>query len=429
MATKTVKGTVQNWHMGNGKEKKYLTAEIKYGSARTLLRADVYNVENSLGEQRPKDQTQVRKLRNAIENGNYTPASFAASVKDNHEVRFEKNQAVIEVDEQEPLALINGFQRFSALESLRDKGGVTQKLIDNLPITCIVHLNAASRKIDFLNSNKNKPINKTHMLNLMVDSKAIEKGDPALVENARNIARLLQAEVNSHVYNQIGMSGYSKAAINLSSLTSSHASEQASSLYGLAKVAREYEKDNDWAVQRVVDAWQILQDATPELLETGKVLAPPPNGKVLGASLIVGLSVLLAYRQKLLEQDKPTDNDIELFVTAARAVFDISDEVTIKEKRSLLGDFAELFFADLAEREDTPVGYHDGLPIPLSRVFSGPSYGRESLPKEKAPKKGRGRPKKVKEAAPAVPDKDGEVESSESPSDTDEEFEIDTDIF
>ncbi len=420
MATKTFRGTLQNWTLQDGKERKYITAEMNYGKARKTLKADIYNPSSTDGEQRPKQNEQVRVLRNAIMDGSYTPDAFTASVKDGHNITYEKSQAIVEVLDTEPLALINGFQRFTALEELR-AGNVPTRLIDNLPVTCMIMLDPEKRKENFVNLNKGKPVNKTHLLNLMVDSKLVLRGnvDATLVASAREIAQALQKNGDSHLNNLINLSGYGGASIPLASIASYHKSEQPKSLYGTALICRDFGKDVQWGVDRLVEAWGLLRDQCADLIEAGNVLCPPPDGKNAGAALVVGLGNLLAYRLKLLDQEESTDVDVEMFINAAREALSVGDDNTVSQMRTLLGNFAAEFLKDLAElsEEDAlPIGFHDGLPIALSKMFSAKAYGREELPKEKKAKKPRKAVATPKEEE--VPETTNDVETSTDDSDT-----------
>ena len=279
-----------------------------------------------------------------------------------------------------------------------------ERIIDNLPVTCIISLNPETRQTDFINLNAGKAVDASHMLNLQTDAGITF--NPVVSRLAREIAQLLRDDFRSHVNNLVDVYGTGKATFTLKNVANPHKSEQVLSLYGTAMICEAYGKDAQWGADRIIEAWVTLSEMNAELVGLGGVLCPPPlSGKKSAAYMIIGMGNALAYRQLLLKQDKPTDADLEIFSKSADTVFgDVTELLNSEHKREVIGDFISALCEDMQE-EEQDFGWHDGIPIPFGILFSMASIGRSALPKAAKAKRGR--------KAKAVPVEVEDVEPSE----------------
>lgn len=389
--TKTISGTTQVWQIGDNKARKYVNLQTTYGNLRKLCKVEVYDGKN--GEQRPVNKPWATTLKKEMISGKFVPAAFYASVINDEDVTYTTTDRGTKADirfDNGVLALTDGSHRNNVLESLRGTY-VSERIIDNLPVTMMVNLEAENRVHDFLKYNAGREVNATHMLNLKIDTGDI--GDPEVHEMARSMANELNEHINSHLNNSIDILGGGSAPLTLKVAINSHKSEQPMSLYGTALICRQYEKDVDWGVSQVVEAWQILSEMNPELVKAGGSLCPPPAGKKRPANMIIGMANALAYRLFLLKEEKCSDEEVGLFSAAASTVFGGVDNLGNSEtQRILLGNFVDELLTDVRDEAETGerelfTGFHDGLPISLGQLFSMAAFGRESLPKPLKTKK------------------------------------------
>lgn len=390
---KSFSGEVQSWNLGNDDKtgRDYIVINSNWARIRKIVKTDLFKVNEGSGEQRSQKKAHVRKLMKVISTNNFTPTVFYASVRDHHDVSFNKRSATVKIHPEAPLPLIDGGHRYAALEELRKESMVTQRKIDNLPVTMMVMLNSTKTAEDFLNLQEGCPVDKNHMLSLKIGYKMIDEKKSGAYTLALDIAKLLHESPVSPLYKMIQFDTLGDAPLKFSSIATSHASDLATSLFGLAKVAERGKKDAEWAAGIVILTYEHLRDNHKNLLAKGKLLCPPPDGSKGGAGLLIGISNLIAYRLIAQERDLPKETDYKAFDNAL-SVFDddVDGNLNITFKRRLMGDFADLLFSDLANAEGSVIATHDGVPISLLVLFSTSAFNVSKLPKApKNPKKGK----------------------------------------
>lgn len=412
-----ISGTLQTWKYRDQKARNYIEVPTNYGRIRNIAKAVIYDIEKQTGEQRNEQKGQIKILKHAVKTGEFVPTPIFASVTDDSLVRYDGKRAFVNI-ENITLALTDGLQRNTCLEELRIEDGDT-KHVDKLPITIRVYLEPEERKKDFLRLNKGKPIDVSHILNLEIDA-GISAGDPETSKQAKSLAGKLHKNSKSHLNNQVNLSGGGSAPIKLSMIATAHKTEQPQTLYGSAMIAKQFEKDEDWIVLRLIQLWQILSSKTPDLVKAGGALCPPPESRQKSvAKLIIGMSNLFMYRLFLLGQDVPTDEDIDIFVSSANKVFSSATKSpSAPQQRDALGRFGGLLMMDLHGNPNIVTGFHDALPISLLQLFSGPSYGVTKL--DKAPKVAK--TPKVAEVVEEVAEDFGELEDQKEYPDSMLEF-------
>lgn len=383
MLTRPIKGPLRTWAYSTNKGRQYTLWMTNYGTFREAAKVDIYNGNPESGEQRSQIESWTNTLLKAVEDDEYTPADISATVNDASCISIKDKTVTIDV-KGKILSVTDGCQRIGALEKLRNKSA-NPRLVDQLPIEVKIMLDPENRTKDFINLNKGKPVNTTHIRRLLIDIG--KTSNPTMSKFSKDLAEHLQKDSDSHLNNVINMFGRGSGGVDFAAITSEHASEKAMSLYGASMIADAYQKDVKWIAGRIIEAWLILSEEAPELVEPGAILCPPPNGKRIPAKMIVGLGNAIAYRLMLTGEEKISDPEIDRFVAAARRVFgDLGDLGDAPNQRTLLGDFIVDFYEDLNDIElDTE--WHCGIPISMGKMFSMRAFGREALPKPLKEKK------------------------------------------
>src|SRR6478736_3449789 len=106
--------------------RKYCVVVLNYGFIRENFKPEIYNVETGNGEQRQALVRRVGKLRKAFINNRFTPTSVEACVLPENIESIINDNVTIKFD-GEKIPLLNGQQRFEALESIRDENLQTQR--------------------------------------------------------------------------------------------------------------------------------------------------------------------------------------------------------------------------------------------------------------------------------------------------------------
>jgi hypothetical protein len=336
--------------------------------------------------------------------GTFTPTVVSAALDKHHRERLVLDEAAgtfsIEVESQDPLLSVDGNHRFEALGILakqldtelgkaegdeerdRLKKWLTQLM--NLPVTVVVYFDG-DPAIDFVNLQKGKPVDASHLKSLALLT-GLDK-DPAS-KLAHETARVLNRDNRSPFREHVRFDSRGCKALPISSLTATGASDLATSLLGLARVGKAHNKDAKFLAAALTDAFQALEDkstALPEgegILEEGKLLTPVKNqGKKGSSTLLTGVGLCLAYRLVALSKDAADEVDLRRLVDAAEHTLNgtVEGNLSGPGKRELMRKFAREYFADL------PGDRHQGVPVDLLRLLSCSAFGVDRLPKPPKP--------------------------------------------
>jgi hypothetical protein len=377
-----IEGPVCEWPGGPDGPRRYIVATLPFRQAREVMRAEVYKAATGRGEQRARVASHVRQLRKEMAAGQFTPASVAAGTRLRHRKAVALSQvsgrevARLQISPDDPLPLVDGQQRFGAIEEwAEDK----PEALD-APITVLVFLDGDTQR-DFLNLQLGKPVDTSHLLSLRVSAGACKDKDRPQYEAAMECARALAATPRSDFYRQIKFDSGNQFGLPVKTLFASGSSDLSSSLLGLARVGLAANiptnQRTTWMVEAVCDAAAALRQHAPGLLEAGSVLAPPPDHSKSSATMLIGVGVLLAFRLHALGKTRADDEDcIRLAESASRTLaVQAGKKFSAPHKRTLLGEFARDFLADL------PGPSHAGIPAALFGLFAPSAYDCPPLPR------------------------------------------------
>ncbi len=419
-----LRGEVFNFEL-NGNSRKYMVVTVPFETAKKIFQTDVFNALTQTGEQRAVFAAHARKLRKEMLNGKYTPAAFTVGIRDSHkdglsfaDVEVDEGdgprtytEATLELKDGEYLPTLDGGHRTDALNEIGDSAA-------KLPVTALVMLDG-NTALDFLNLQSGRTVDRAHMLSLNVARNSNVK-DREIVQLALEAGRILSTNSESPFHNLIKFDSTGLTGIPVSTLASKGASDIGTSLVGGARIAKLAGKDAAWLAACVLKVYKTLKEKAPELLVTGMVLTPPPHGTRGSATMLVGLGNMLAYRLAAQKLAAPTDKDLEVLLDAAKKTCDqvVKGSFSGPVKRSILGDFADKFFADIVDADKT----HEGVPTELVNLLSTSTFAVSKLEKPKkvkepkapkAPKVGKRRGRKKAVAAP-TPKADPEAEDFSS---------------
>jgi hypothetical protein len=402
MGVTTLQGEIHTWEVDEGGGKReYIVVTEPYGRARTLFKSDPYSAATGKGEQRAVVESHARKLRREMEAGKFTVSTYTVGLRPWHAKALTyqgegaSRHAVLVVEEQDSLPMLDGGHRFDAIRQIREEAEKSLKKaaegeekekarrrlerVDALPITTTVLLDG-DPQTDFLNLQKGKAVDAAHMFSLKV-SRNTDPADKnaAALKLAFNVAKLLHTNKDCDFYKQVRFDSKGFAPYPVSSLCSKGSSDLGTSLLGLARVglARGKAGSPEWLAYAVVGSAKALHESAPELLGPDRVLTPPPDGTRGAASLLIGLGVAMAYRMSLEDSALPTPRDLAQLVAAARKTLDreVKGNFSGPAKRGLFGSFVCDFFRDL----DVPK--HEGIPLGLISILSASAFGVSPLPK------------------------------------------------
>lgn len=403
----TVKNKIEKFGLANA-ERKYLVVTVDFNTARKIFSPDRYRAETGSGEQRELVTTHVKTLRREMEEGNYTPTPVSVGLRSEQEgvtlVQEDNGDAAtLTLQDGSTLPLLDGGHRFSAMEWLWGQDAF-KEAIGNSSVTALVLLDGNTKK-DFLNLQKGRPVDKSHIHSLSIQEKLINKKDVDVLTLAYNTAMLLNSDEKSPFFKQIRFDSAGVSGIPISSLSSKGASDIVTSLVGGAKIALAAGKDSAWLAKNIVTAFLYLKEGAKDLLERGMKLAPPPDGTKGSATLLIAMGNLLAARVFLRGNSEAETVDVQSLVSAAKKALggEVGGNFSGPLKRKIMGDFAEFFFADVVAKEDA----HFGVPKKLINLLSTSTFATPKMEKEKkvvaAPKVKK---EKVKKVEPLDPDKD-----------------------
>ncbi len=424
-----LKGGYEVWKL-LGSERTYADITLPYADAVEFVSPVRYNAVSGKGEQRATIEAHVRKLKGEMQDGNFTPTQVSAGVRKSHIVKLvmnvERQTFTLGVDSGDPLPQTDGGHRYEALTRIHkeltdsleaeedvEKKQAIQTYIDELlvlPVGIRLFLDGNTQR-DFINLQAGRPVDAAHLFSMKIQQKVMD--DPAY-KVAFDCAKLLQRQDGSPFVNVIRLDSRGTAPLPISSLCQKGGSDLGTSLIGLARVASAGEGkplDASRLAFAVIAAHKAIAERHPGLLESGKVLATIGNGGTKGsATMMVGLGIVLAFRQAVQGDDLPSEDDLTKLADAASKSLDVgvNGNFSGSVKRSLIGDFAKIFLADL------DVEKHDKLPALLLRTLSPSAFGATSLPKQK-PAKPAKKAKKPKAERAALPDVDSPIEVTNEP--------------
>lgn len=434
-----LQGEVHCWNLG-GKEREYLVTTVPYGVARQFFKTDIYNAKTNHGEQRDEIDSHVKKLQAAMAGGTFTPTVVSIGLKPSHRKKLERlpletkdasgqpiitpmAELVVSYEDGPTFPLLDGGQRFAALRRLHKNANDAeqQARIESLPITVVVYLDGDT-KADFVNLNLGKAVDAAHLLSMRVQQKAVAQKDLPYYKLALEVAKLLNEDEDSPFYKQIRFDSRGMAPLTINTLCSRGASDIATSLIGLARIALHASSDGPLDAEAVVDSFKlaikVIRSKAPLHLAPGRFLTPPPDGTRGSATMLVGVAALYIYRLSL---DGQNDDVVEKeLIDAIEVAFSDSMAGAFggPVKRELMGEFAKQFF------QNVDVDKHCGVPKELVRILSASTFRLPKLPKERKPKppkeesKKRGRKKAAQPAAsPAATEAQPNpcVEATETP--------------
>lgn len=392
----------------NGVARKFCNLTLNYGLIRQHFKPEQYDIRSGKGEQRGAIKRRVMKLKKELINHNFTPDTIHACAMDEH---FNDNGdgTVTITFTNNPLATINGFQRCSALEKIRQEGGqALQRLIDNLPWPVVISLNPEKRKTDFLNLNNGFAVSRAHMLQLSIDTNTVDHKYAKYFQAARAIALSLNDDKESPLCDLIQFDQTSiLSPLNAAVLMTNRKTDQIMSFFGSTRILEIFDKDDRWFIDLFKQCYDIIVDNS-SAGNTGMLLALPDDnsGKYkAGASFLIGIVNQLAYYMFLKKTDVLSPVGKKAFIKAV-SVFEeeVAGDTSSKRRAILMREFAQSLFEEIVEDPNGKIAGHFGIPYPLITFFSPGSFGVDSPGKPVKAKTNKSR--KKKENVPKVDSKE-----------------------
>jgi len=320
-STHKFEGQIQKWSL-SGTERKYLVTTVPFDVVNRFTKASPFSATTGEGEQRKRQDGHVRKLREEMAAGRFTPTPISAGLRATHlaKMKLSKEKVTLEVSFDDPLPLTDGFQRISALKCLLEAAEKKQDIagireLQNLPVTIMVYLDG-NTQTDFINLNQGKPVDTTHLFSLRYKNGLLSGKHQEEVQVAIEAARMLNANPESPYDKALRFDDGGTAPIPLRTVCALGASDVASSLIGVALAGK---GNAEATAKRVVSVYQALKAHAPELLERGKLLAPPlPHGTKGSATMLAGVTTCLAYRLQAKGDAEPSPAELESVALAAK---------------------------------------------------------------------------------------------------------------
>jgi hypothetical protein len=264
------------------------------------------------------------------------------------------------------------FERDYALKML--------DLIDMTPITIQVYLSPECIQEDFLRLQLGKAVSRNQIKSMQIAGGVVDKKKAPFFDMATKVARLLNADTRSFLFNQVAFDAGVKFPLNYSSLIADHASSLATTLYGGALIARAFDKSPEWMVERYVEAYNAIKNYEDEkdghyvfIDPSEKLCTTYDGGERGGSHLMIGVGNCLAWRLAREDRDEATEQDVErLLKNVEWKLRGPSTGGTFTDKRRDMGNFARSYFADL---KDKKVAMVDKVPEPLIELTSVSTWG------------------------------------------------------
>jgi hypothetical protein len=238
----------------------------------------------------------------------------------------------------------------------------------------MIYLNGDTQ-LDFINLNQGKTVDATHLFSLRLRKELAQKTNPA-ISIAWEAATRLHKNSESPYFRELRFADTSLARIPVKTICAVGASELGASLVGTAMIQNGVAKDLE---ALVVSVYQAIKSGAPELLDNGRLLAPPPEGTRGGASMLAGVATCVAYYRSVKKSTAATEEETCSLLKAVRAAFSekVNGNFSAQRKRELLANFAKAFFSSLTEER------HKGIPIGLLKTLSCSAFGVPALPRVK----------------------------------------------
>jgi hypothetical protein len=382
--TVRIEAPVRLWDLVEDNTREYVTAEMTYGDAAAVIKADRFNAATGRGEQRQVVDSHAAFLADEMLSGNFTPTPVAAHMRASHRKAAVIADGVLTLDvsSDDPLASTNGNHRFEALGRIHRQAvaagdeALAARVL-RLPVTVTVYMDGSSQR-DFVTLQAGKKIDGSHLFAIKVRQGMFDGPNKDHVKLAVDIARELDKREGSPYQKQIRFDSKGLQPLQVKSLCDMGAGGLGTSLVGLAKVGALSGRrpKPDALADLVVRAVNAVRDRAPELLAQDMPLTPPPDGTVGSATMGVGLGVVLAYRLAAAGADAPTDADLDALAAAAREACGrpVAGKFSAADKRELMGKLAEACLADLQEPA------HQGVPVRLLTTLSCSTFAVGRLP-------------------------------------------------
>lgn len=379
------------------KKRRYIVITTSYGEAKKYFSSEKYNLNTGDGEQRDLVQTHVRLLKKEIEQGNFTPTAISVGLRDSQRsaLHFKENETKVGLllPAGETLPLLDGGHRMAALGMLSEIDEYKED-VNNSSVTALIILDG-NTKVDFLNLQRGRQVDRSHLHSLSVQANLIDKKNDDVIKLAYDVAKVLNTNVKSPFFRQIRFDSSGISGVPIASLSAKGASDVATSLVGGAKIAKWAGKDAAWLGSCISKVYEVLQEKAPNLLDSGMKLCPPPSGTKGSATILIGVGNMLAYRLAALGKTEADEQDVNKLVEICQRHFSnpVDGNFSGPTKRSGMGAFVADYFSDV------DVDKWQNVPTKLVNLLSVSTFNLPKLPeekKEKPPKVVKAKPEKVK---------------------------------
>lgn len=339
---------IRTWNTG-GSAIRYTTMSMKYKDVKKYFKPRIFEMTTGTGEQRQNAISHVNRLAGDMVDGLYSPDTWHSAVPDELfgsqvEMDDDKNTVTIDLKEDSPLPLVNGFHRESALAKLA-KGENTGIGIDDQPIELLIYLDGEPKQ-HFLNLQKAKAVDKSHLMSL---SRNIPETMSDVVKTAYDLAKLLNENQDSPFYHQVRFVA-GKLLMPVNTICSHSSGELICSLVGTAKLAESLGKTKEEACEAFCKWWKYLSSEYNTAFSEGKLLAPPhKNGSKGSATLIVGLINLLIWYDWNESDEQEIQDAIENSLVLLNEK--VNHNLSAPHKRLHMQHFAVKLFENYLEKK------------------------------------------------------------------------------
>lgn len=390
---------------------RWVVHTMPFREAITIFRPREYDFVANVGEQRPKIEAWVSRLRRIMDDDDFAPAMWSACLRPAQLTKVEwHNDGTITINTgTTPIALIDGNHRGQAMlkyYAIAEKKGdtVAMELLDKCDISIQIYLEPDRARKTFRALQEGKKVSPDLLaLQKLRDDDVSPQSDLAF-----KAAMSLNGNKDSHLAGKIGTGGTVTNMIGIKTAMTDSSSELSCSILGGANIAVEFKKDPDWLEKCYVEAWDAVQHATDQsgefmgramasCLMAGKVLCPLGwvGGKKGGTTLISGICNMWAYMKAVKAVKEMGDGERNYLAGCVDQVFNFVNDggLNAPQKRTLMGRFAGAYFQPIVlnEGEKPKAGKvaaaSNGVPLPLynhlmSPSAFGPKKGAVSLPSE-----------------------------------------------
>lgn len=382
--TDSFHGIEWTWTLGD-KPIKYFVIQSTYGKIRKYFRPIQYNAKTGEGVQRKLIEKWVKKIKSEMSKGRYSPTVAYATVDQVHHdkgiVHVHHRKVKFTGDMQYPVSLTDSQHRFAAMEEIRTENQRMQWKIDAQPIILQVNLNTDPVE-DFLNYQKGRPTDKTHVLSMKIMKGMVEDNKKQIYQDALKIAECLNDDPKSPFFQKMKLETNGKGCIPLNSVMGENASDLSTSLIAGGRIIQLTKLSVEDITQSIINAYDLMVKNSPDLFDNNKLLCLPPNGTKGAATIIVGVGCLAAYAQYHFGHEDFFENDdnVAEFLDCCEEVFsrNANNNLSGPSKRQIMGEFARALFKNVPDDV-----CHDGIPKELLTLISTSAYNAKAIPKTK----------------------------------------------